>query len=217
MLAVQALAVAVAQPVQADVFFRVVDAVADQGGDGAQHAVGSARRVPRAIHHGLRRALEAMAPALAPQGEAVGLGDAEINQAHNKLLSVLLRELVHRGGACDAGVSISPGQRWRVVRRAEEFLEASDSPTVRIDDLCIAACISLSRLESAFCESFGVSPRAFSPCTGWPQCAPNCCVAWPGLLSPRSQPAGTSFTLTRRGWACRRQGLIGSRRVESRP
>jgi len=32
---------------------------------------------------------------------------------------------------------------------------------VRIDDLCVAACTSLSRLERALRESFGVSPRRF--------------------------------------------------------
>jgi AraC family ethanolamine operon transcriptional activator len=120
---------------------------------------GSAHRMPGAIHASLQQALDDLAPALAPPGGALGLGDAEINQAHNELLSVLLSELVRRGGAGDAGVSISPGERWRVIRRAEEFLDGNDSPAVRIDDLCVAACTSLSRLERAFREAFGVGPR----------------------------------------------------------
>lgn len=126
-----------------------------------RYFAGSARRMPGVIHPSLQQALDALAPALAPPGEATGLGDAEIHQAHNELLSVLLSELMRRGGASDAGVPISPGERWRVIRRAEEFLESNHSPAVRIDDLCVAACTSLSRLERAFRESFGVSPRRF--------------------------------------------------------
>jgi AraC family ethanolamine operon transcriptional activator len=126
-----------------------------------RYFTGSARRMPGVVHAGLQQALDALAPALAASSVSAGLGDAEINQAHNELLSVLLSELVHRGGASDAGVPISPGERWRVIRRAEEFLQGNDSPAVRIDDLCVAACTSLSRLERAFRESFGVSPRRF--------------------------------------------------------
>lgn len=126
-----------------------------------RYFAGSARHMPGVIRPSLQQALEAVAPALAPSQVAAGLGDAEIDQAHNELLSVLLSELVQRGGAGDVGVSISPGERWRVIRRAEEFLEGNESPAVRIDDLCVAACTSLSRLERAFRESFGVSPRRF--------------------------------------------------------
>lgn len=126
-----------------------------------RYFAGSARRMPGVVHASLQHALDALAPALAPSSEAAGLRDAEISQAHNELLSVLLSELVCRGGASDAGVPISPGERWRVIRRAEEFLEGNDSLAVRIDDLCVAACTSLSRLERAFRESFGVSPRRF--------------------------------------------------------
>ncbi len=48
-----------------------------------------------------------------------------------------------------------------MIRRAGEFIEGNDSLAVLIDDLCVAACTSLSRLERAFRESFGVSPRRF--------------------------------------------------------
>ena len=56
---------------------------------------------------------------------------------------------------------LSPGERWRVVRRAEEYLEGCGDESVRIDDLCVAACTSLSRLERSFREVFGVGPRRF--------------------------------------------------------
>ncbi len=42
---------------------------------------GSAHRMPGAIHASLQQALDDLAPALAPPGGALGLGDAEINQA----------------------------------------------------------------------------------------------------------------------------------------
>jgi AraC family ethanolamine operon transcriptional activator len=48
-----------------------------------------------------------------------------------------------------------------VVRRAEQYLQECGDPSVRIEDLCMAACTSLSRLERAFRETFGVGPRRY--------------------------------------------------------
>ena len=48
-----------------------------------------------------------------------------------------------------------------MIRRAKAYLESTGEPSVRIDALCLAACTSLSRLERAFREAFGVSPRHF--------------------------------------------------------
>ena len=47
------------------------------------------------------------------------------------------------------------------MRRAEAWLEGQTEPSVRIDDLCVAACTSLSRLERAFRETFGMGPRRY--------------------------------------------------------
>jgi AraC-like DNA-binding protein len=44
-----------------------------------------------------------------------------------------------------------------VRRRAEAFIDANPQSTLRIDALCSAACTSLSTLQRAFREAFGVS------------------------------------------------------------
>jgi AraC family ethanolamine operon transcriptional activator len=121
----------------------------------------SARRMRGDIDANLRQVLGELAPVLAPQAARGHFGNAEVARAHDELLSALLSELVRRGGAGDSGASLRPGERWRVIRRAEEYLEATGEASVRIDDLCVAACTSLSRLERAFREAFGVSPRRF--------------------------------------------------------
>jgi AraC family ethanolamine operon transcriptional activator len=54
-----------------------------------------------------------------------------------------------------------PGERWRVVRRAEAFIEAHPGAALRIDELCNAACTSLSTLERVFREVFGITPRRY--------------------------------------------------------
>jgi AraC family ethanolamine operon transcriptional activator len=122
---------------------------------------GSARRMAGVIDAGMRPTLSELAPVLAPNGPSPGFEDAAIAIAHDELLASLFGELARRGGASDTGAPLSPGERWRVVRRAEAFLEESAEPSVRIDELCVAACTSLSRLERAFRETFGLSPRRY--------------------------------------------------------
>lgn len=122
---------------------------------------GSARRMAGVIDAGLRQTLVDLAPVLAPQAQSTGFDDAAVAIAHDELLASLFGELARRGGASDPGAALSPGERWRVVRRAEIYLEGRADPSVRIDDLCVAACTSLSRLERAFRETFGVSPRRY--------------------------------------------------------
>jgi AraC family transcriptional regulator, ethanolamine operon transcriptional activator len=95
---------------------------------------------------------------LQPTGHGV-FSHCAVERAHEQLLSVLFSELLRRGGAGDAATR--PGERQRVVRRAEEFIAGNGEPSVRIDDLCIAASTSLSRLERAFREAFGVNPRRY--------------------------------------------------------
>ncbi|MCP5232733.1 MAG: AraC family transcriptional regulator [Zoogloeaceae bacterium] len=122
---------------------------------------GSARRMVGVIGDGLRQTLVDLAPVLAPHAQSSAFDDAAVAIAHDELLASLFGELARRGGAIDSGASLSPGERWRVIRRAEAYLESRADPSVRIDDLCVAACTSLSRLERAFRETFGVSPRRY--------------------------------------------------------
>ncbi|HEY2979353.1 MAG TPA: helix-turn-helix domain-containing protein [Burkholderiaceae bacterium] len=119
---------------------------------------GSTRHVKGRINAGLQGTLTSLAPVLAPhEGQAL-VGDAQIQLAHDDLLAALLGELTDRSSKT-GGPPMGPGERWRVVRRAEDYLEGHRDASVRIDDLCAAACTSLSRLERAFREVFGVSPH----------------------------------------------------------
>jgi AraC family transcriptional regulator, ethanolamine operon transcriptional activator len=121
---------------------------------------GGVQRLEAGSLAGLQQALIDLAPVISPAAAAL-FGDADIAQAHEQLLAALVDELLERGAAGSAATSLSPGERQRVVRRAEEFLASHGEPSVRIDDLCIAANTSLSRLERAFREAFGVGPRRY--------------------------------------------------------
>ena len=121
----------------------------------------SATKLPGAMHTGLRRALSDLAPVLAPQAALTPFGDAAVAQAHDELLSALLSELVMRSGKGDSSAPLNSAERWRLIRRAEAYLESVSDATVRIDDLCVATGTSLSRLERAFKDAFGLSPRRF--------------------------------------------------------
>lgn len=122
---------------------------------------GSARRLTGVVDDGLSQTLVDLTPILAPRTGSPGFDDDAVALAHDELLASLLGELARRGGASDTGAALSPGERWRVIRRAEAYVEACAETPVRIDELCVAACTSLSRLERAFREAFGVSPRRY--------------------------------------------------------
>ncbi|WP_280156545.1 helix-turn-helix domain-containing protein [Piscinibacter sp. XHJ-5] len=122
---------------------------------------GCPRRAKGEIDAGLQATLASLAPVLAPHDSSAIAGDAEMQRAHDELLAALFCELARRGGSADASAALSPGERWRVVRRAEDYLDGRGDESVRIDDLCVAACTSLSRLERSFHEVFGVGPRRF--------------------------------------------------------
>ena len=95
---------------------------------------------------------------------AADTASAQLALAHEDILSVMLGELNGRQGpptTTGHSAFLDAGERWRIVRRAQDFLDAQDSPLVRIDDLCQAARTSLSTLERAFQEAFGCSPRRF--------------------------------------------------------
>ena len=109
----------------------------------------------------LQSALAELRPVLAPS-PALAAHDAQaVAHAHDQLIASLLMQLARHSPGGDAGAPLSPGERWHVVRRAEQYLEECGEPSVRIEDLCTAACTSLSRLERAFRETFGVGPRRY--------------------------------------------------------
>ena len=125
---------------------------------------GQACQLKGALSGGFVQTLAALAPALAPMSAAASsarIGDDEIQLAHDELLAALFGELAGRAGASGGAEALTLCERWRVVRRAEAHIEACGAASVRIDELCVAACVSLSRLERAFREVYGVGPRRF--------------------------------------------------------
>ncbi|QBR02788.1 helix-turn-helix domain-containing protein [Paraburkholderia pallida] len=107
----------------------------------------------------MMRTLQHWSSVLLANGAGTDEANAELALAHEDILSVLLGEL--NGRQAGRGAFLDAGERWRIVRRAQDFLDAQRGPLVRIDDLCQAAHTSLSTLERAFQEAFGCSPRRF--------------------------------------------------------
>jgi AraC family ethanolamine operon transcriptional activator len=111
-----------------------------------------------------RQQLLELAAALLAADDARQAGAGiDLAHAHEQLLALMLSEWERRrairGG--HAGERLQPGERWRIVCRAEAYLEGIPEAAVRIDDLCRAACTSLSTLERVFREVFGVTPRRY--------------------------------------------------------
>jgi len=131
-------------------------------------------RMAKTDDNGVHRQLMDLGPMLAPAETDPGLMPApadparadagfELGQAHEQLLTLLLGEWERRRVALAGKFSdrLPPDERWRVVQRAEGYLRANPDPMVRIDDLCLAACTSLSTLERVFRDVFGVTPRRY--------------------------------------------------------
>jgi AraC-like DNA-binding protein len=121
----------------------------------------AARRMSATQGAGACVHLADVAPVLAPiEAAPVGL-PFDVEVAQEQLFTALLceweRRRAHLGLAAD---KLQPGDRWRVVRRAEAYIEGH-GVTVRIDDLCSAACTSLATLARVFREEFGVTPRRY--------------------------------------------------------
>lgn len=117
------------------------------------------------IHAGdaadLYRTLLSLAPVLAPTPNA-HLYDAQaVACAHDQLVDGLFAQLARWGVSGASDVPLGPTERHHVVRRAESYLEGRNEHSVRMEDMCQAAGTSLSRLERAFRETFGVSPRRY--------------------------------------------------------
>ena len=80
---------------------------------------------------GIRQVLLDVAPVLAPEAELQDLDGKAVARAHDELLGSLFAELDHRGGASDSGAALSPGERWRVIRRTERFIDDCDAQVPR--------------------------------------------------------------------------------------
>ncbi|MDM4765051.1 helix-turn-helix domain-containing protein [Pelomonas sp. SE-A7] len=109
----------------------------------------------------LPRLMAGLSSVLSPEADASTNGPEQLAQAAEQALATLLCELVARTEAFEQERGCSAGERLRVVRRAEAWLAEHPEPMVRIDDLCRAACTSLSRLERSFNDVFGVGPRRY--------------------------------------------------------
>ncbi len=109
----------------------------------------------------LYRTLASLAPVLAPMPSAETYDSAAVAWAHDQLVDGLFAQLARLSAAGSVETPLGPTERHHVVRRAELYLEGRDEQSVRMEDLCQAACTSLSRLERAFRETFGVSPRRY--------------------------------------------------------
>jgi len=92
----------------------------------------------------------------------MGIEQAVLTQAHEQLFAGMVSAWVATAsGHGDRREVLSSSERWRVVRRAEDYLTDRVDGTVRMDELCSAACTSLSRLERSFREVLGLSPRRY--------------------------------------------------------
>ena len=120
-----------------------------------------AQRMRGRLDAGLRQTLADVAPVLAPLAVPAPFKGADVERAHDQLLTAVLTGWVRRSSSDKGNAALQPAERWRVIRRAEAYLESSGAASVRIDDLCVAACTSLSRLERAFREAFGLNPRRY--------------------------------------------------------
>ena len=120
-----------------------------------------AKVFPGVISTEMRQSLQDLAAVVGPSQTSPTQNAISVAWAHSELQAMLFRELAQRLGSGEGSSSESPRERWRVICRAQAYLDGLDEPNVRIDALCMAAHTSLSRLERAYHEAFGMSPRRF--------------------------------------------------------
>jgi len=105
----------------------------------------------------------ALAPGLGPRAPGSLVPDVELEQLHADLCSRLLTELDWR--MADLGrrhpMRLGAREAWRTVRRAEEYVSAQADLRVRIDELCIAIHTSISKLDRAFMQVWGMGPQSY--------------------------------------------------------
>jgi AraC family ethanolamine operon transcriptional activator len=115
-----------------------------------------------AVQQTVRDVASILTPDNAADGTSIQLDDALLTQAHEHLFSGMVSTWV--GAMASRGErheALSSTDRWRVVRRAEDYLADRLDDTIRMDELCGAAHTTLSRLERAFREVLGISPRRY--------------------------------------------------------
>ncbi len=89
---------------------------------------------------------------------------ATLALAHEELFLACATELANRAeraGCAPLPRLVGAGERWRVIRRVQRYLDECDTPLMRIDELCADTGISLSTLKRAFVEAYGQSPRRY--------------------------------------------------------
>ena len=121
----------------------------------------SAWHLPGPASPALRAGLHRLAPVLSPQAAERWHPGVDLTQAHTELLGLLLGEFGSRVESMGAPAQLGGGERWRVVRRAEEYFADHADLRIRIDELCQAVGTSVSRLERAFREVYGLGPQRY--------------------------------------------------------
>lgn len=109
----------------------------------------------------LYRTLANLAPVLAPVPGVETYDASAVAWAHDQLVDVLFAQLANWGGTRSIDMPLGPTERHHVVRRVELYLEGRENQSVRMEEVCQASGTSLSRLERAFRETFGVSPHRY--------------------------------------------------------
>ncbi|WP_396270736.1 helix-turn-helix domain-containing protein [Ideonella sp.] len=107
---------------------------------------------------GLQQAVSELASLVMGQAAPQPSG-VPYEQWHEHLLGALTAAWMAGVEREQHGETLSSRERWRVVQRAESYITACSDPTVRLDEVCLAAGTSLSRLERAFREAYGHGPR----------------------------------------------------------
>ncbi|WP_279244906.1 helix-turn-helix domain-containing protein [Candidatus Litorirhabdus singularis] len=69
--------------------------------------------------------------------------------------------LLKAWGSGEQSFYIHSSSRARALKRALEYIHATEGQVISISQLCQQACCSLSTLERAFREHFGVSPKQY--------------------------------------------------------
>jgi AraC family ethanolamine operon transcriptional activator len=116
-----------------------------------------------AVEQTVREVASILTPLVdAARAGSMAFDDGVLAQAHEQLFAGVVSAWVARTSSeRDRYEVLSSSERWRVVRRAEDYLADRVDCTVRMDELCSAACTSLSRLERSFREVLGLSPRRY--------------------------------------------------------
>lgn len=119
--------------------------------------------MPRTRQLTMHAAILALAPGLAPPQAEGAAPDVDLGLLHADLCSRLLTELDWR--MADLGrrhpMRLDAREAWRTVRRAEDYVSAQADLRIRIDELCVATNTSISKLDRAFMQVYGMGPQRY--------------------------------------------------------